>query len=195
MPPQVTCASWIAFSLVLTETCLFYLDNITVFSKTSEENLEQLEGVFQSLRGAKLKLCTSKCTLAAPEVSYLGHCRTWASLYPNPGLLRAIRDILTPQNVKEVRSILGLATYYRRYVKGFATVPASMHTLTKKDVIFHWIPECQEAFVKLKHLLTIAPNTAFPDFSLPFCLYTDASMQGLGAILAQVQERQERIIC
>ena len=128
--------------------------------------------------------------MAATEVSMLQAC-----LLHDPTLLKAIREIPTPQNVKEVQPSLGLATYYRRYIKGFAAIAAPLHTLTKKDIIFHWTLECQEAFVKLKHLLTTAPITTFPDFNLPFWLYTGASTQGLGAILEQVQEGWERIIC
>ena len=94
-------------------------------------------------------------------------------------------------------AFLGLASYYRRYVKSFAAIAAPLHALMKKDVVFHWTPECQKAFVKLKHLLTTATITAFPDFNLPFPLYTDASTLGLGAILAQVQdvEREDYLLC
>ena len=86
------------------ETCLFYLEDIIVFSKTWEEHLACLEGMFHSLREAKLKLGASKCTLATPEVTYLGHHMTRDSLQPKLMLLRAIREIPTLQNVKEVRS-------------------------------------------------------------------------------------------
>ena len=141
------------------ETCLFYLDDISVFSKTWEEHVECLKGVFQCLREAKLKMGATKCTLTAPEVSYLRQCMTRDGLLPNPALLKATREIPTPQHVKEVWSFLRLA------------------------------------FLKLKHLLTMAPITAFPDFNVPFRLYTDASTLGLGAILAQVQDGKERIIC
>ena len=95
----------------------------------------------------------------------------------------------------EVRSLLGLEGYYRRYVKNFAAIAGPLHVLTRKDAVFHWSPECQDAFDLLQILLTTSPITAFPDFSLPFRLYTDASTAGLGAILAQVREGKEHIIC
>ena len=161
--------------------------DIIVFSKTWEEHLEHLEGVFQHLREAMLKLGASKCTLAVPEVSSLGNLMT-----------RAIREIPMPQNVKKVVSFLGLASYYRRYAKGFAAITSPLHALTKKEVVFHWTPECHEAFTKLKHLLTMAPITAFPESNLPFRLYTDASTLGLawchlgtGARL----ERKDHLLC
>ena len=80
-------------------------------------------------------------------------------------------------------------------MKNFAAIAGPLHALTRKDTIFHWNSECQDAFYHLKTLLTTSPIAAFPDFSLPFRLYTDASTAGLGAILAQVREGRERIIC
>ena len=177
------------------ETCLFYLDDIIVFSSTSEEHLARLREVFERLRHAKLKLGAAKCTFAAKEVSYLGHRVTEEGLLPDPSLLAAIRDIPPPKTATEVRSFLGLAGYYRRYVKGFAAIAAPLHALTRKDTLFHWSEDCQAAFDQLKARLTTSPITAFPDFSQEFRLYTDASTAGLGAILAQVREGKEHIIC
>ena len=112
------------------ETCLFYLDDIIVFSSTWEEHLARLREVFERLRHAKLKLGAAKCTFAAKEVSYLGHRVTEEGLLPDPSLLAAIRDIPPPTTATEVRSFLSLAGYYRRYVKGFAAIAAPMHALT-----------------------------------------------------------------
>ena len=177
------------------ETYLFYLDDIIVFSSTWEEHLSRLREVFERLRHAKLKLGGAKCTFTAKEVSYLGHRVTEEGLLPDPSLLAAIRDIPPPKTATEVRSFLGLAGYYRRYVKGFAAIAAPLHALTRKDAVFHWSEDCQNAFDQLKLRLTTSPITAFPDFSQEFRLYTDASTAGLGAILAQVREGKERIIC
>ena len=177
------------------ETCLFYLDNIIVFSSTWEEHLPRLCQVFERLRHANLKLGADKCTFAAKEVNYLGHRVTEEGLLPDSSLLAAIREIPPPKTPTEVRSFLGLAGYYRRYVKGFAAIAAPLHALTRKDAVFHWTEDCQAAFDRLKTLLTTSPITAFPDFSQAFRLYTDASTAGLGAILAQVRDGKERIIC
>ena len=177
------------------ETCLFYLDDIIVFTATWEEHLDRLCQVFECLRHAKLKLGADKCTFAARVVSYLGHRVTKEGLLPDPSLLATIREISPPQNATEVLSFLGLAGYYRRYVENFAAIAGPLHALTQKDAVFHWGPDCQDAFDRLKTLLTTSPITTFPDFSLPFWLYTDASTAGLGAILAQVREGKERIIC
>ena len=177
------------------ETCLFYLDNIIVFSSTWEEHLTRLWQVFERLRHANLKLGAEKCTFAAKEISYLGHRVTEEGLLPDPALFAAIRDIPPLKTATEVRSFLGLAGYYRRYVKNFAAIAGPLHVLTRKDVVFHWSADCQDAFDRLKTLLTTSPITAFPDFSQSFRLYTDESTAGLGAILAQVRKGRERIIC
>ena len=128
------------------ETCLFYLDDIIVFAATWEEHLARLRQVFERLRHAQLKLGAEKCTFAAKEVSYLGHWVTSEVLLPNPTLLAAIREIGPLKTATEVRSFLGLAGYYRCYVKNFATIAGPLHALTRKDAVFHWGPECQEAF-------------------------------------------------
>ena len=177
------------------ETCLFYLDDIIVFSSTWEEHLARLRQVFQRLRHANLKLGADKCTFADKEVSYLGHRVTKEGLLSDSSLLAAIREIPLPKLPTEVRSFFGLSGYYRRYVKGFAAIAAPLHALTRKDTVFHWSEDCQAAFDRLKTLLTTSPITAFPDFSQAFRLYTDASTAGLGAILAQVRDGKERIIC
>ena len=151
--------------------------------------IPRIDDLLDALHGAK------KCTFAAKEVSYLSHRVTSEGLLPDPTLLKVIREIGTPKNATEVCSFLGLAGYYRWYVKNFATIAGPLHALTRKDAVFHWSPECQQAFDRLKTLLITSPITAFPDFNLIFRLYTDASTAGLGAILAQVQEGKELIIC
>ena len=177
------------------ETCLFYLDDIIVFSSTWEEHLARLRQVFERLRHAKLKLGADKCTFVAKEVSYLGQRVTEEGFLPDASLLAAIREIPPPKTATEVRSFLGLAGYYRQYVKKFAAIAGPLHALTRKDAVFHWGAECQAAFDKLKNLLTTTSITAFPDFSQAFRLYTDASTAGLGANLAQIRNGKERIIC
>ena len=119
------------------ETCLFYLDNIIVFAATWEEYLDRLRQVFERLRHAKLKLGAEKCIFAAKEVSYLGYRVTEEGFLPDPSLLAAIREINPPKNATEVHSFLGLAGYYRRYVKNFAAIAGSLHALTWKDAVFH----------------------------------------------------------
>ena len=106
------------------ETCPFYLDDIIVFSSTWEEHLARLWQVFERLRHSNLKLGAEKCTFAAKEVSYLGQWVMEEGLLPDPALLTAIREIPPPKTATEVCSFLGLAGYYRLYVKIFEAIPA-----------------------------------------------------------------------
>ena len=175
--------------------CLYYLDDIIVFSVTWEEHLERLRAVFERLRRANLKLGARKCHLAAREVSFLGYKVTPEGLEPEPRLMEGISKLPPPINVAEVRSFLGLVGYYRRFVKRFSDKKAPLNLLLHKDQPWKWTPECQEAFQTLKGEIASRPISAYPDFSKPFRLYTDASNLGLGAILAQKQEGKEKIIC
>ena len=133
-----------------------------------------------------------KCTFAAKEVNYLGHRVTDESLPPDSSLLAAIREIPPPKTSTEVRSFLSLAGYYWRYVKGFAAIAAPLHALTQEGCV---LPLERGLPDHLKTMLTTSPITAFPDFSQAFRLYTNASTAGLRAILAQVRDGKELIIC
>ena len=175
--------------------CLYYLDDIIVFSATWAEHLEKLRAVFERLRRANLKLGAHKCHLAAREVSFLGYKVTPEGLEPEPRLMEAISKLPPPINVSEVRSFLGLVGYYRRFVKKFSDKVAPLNALLRKDQAWKWTQECQYAFETLKGEITSRPVSAYPDFSKPFRLYTDASNIGLVAILAQKQEGKEKIIC
>ena len=109
--------------------------------------------------------------------------------------MEAISKLPPPINVSEIRSFLGLVGYYRRFVKKFSDKAAPLNALLRKDQAWKWTQECQYAFETLKGEITSRPVSAYPDFSKPFRLYTDASNIGLVAILAQKQEGKEKIIC
>ena len=177
------------------EICLYYLDDIIVFSRDWEEHLQQLQMVLSRLRDANLRLGHKKCTLVRSSVTFLGHLVTEDGLQPDPRLLDSIRDIKPPTTVSQVRSFLGLVGYYRRFIKGFSNIATPLNRLLEKNKPFDWTDECMAAYERLKALLLQRPVVAYPDFSIPFRLYTDASNVGLGAISAQQQEGKERIIC
>ena len=118
----------------------------------------------------------------------MGHVITPEGISPNSQELAAVRDYPVPMSVKEVRQILGLASYYRRFVHGFAKVAEPLHTLTQKGATFDWKSDCQIAFDRLKCLLTEAPILAYTDFQKDSVLETDASVKGLGAVLSQLQD-------
>ena len=169
--------------------CLYYLNDIIVFSATWAEHLERLRVVFDRLRRANLKLGAHKCHLASREVSFLGYKVT-----PEPRLMEAFSKLPPPINVAEVHSFLGLVGYYRRFVKKFSDKAAPLNALLRKDQAWTWTQECQYAFETLKGEIASRPVSTYPDFSKPFRLYTDASNIGLWAILAQKQEGKEKII-
>lgn len=174
--------------------CLVYLDDVLVFSRTFSEHLSGLEEVFSRFRSAGLKLKGSKCHFACSEVSYLGHVVCRQGLRPDERNLEKVRSWPTPRTVTEVRAFVGLCSYYRKFVKNFAVVAAPLHALTQKGAVFKWSSECEEAFRSLKHALTSPPIVAHPIFTQPFLLYTDASQDCVGSVLAQIQDQKERVI-
>ncbi|MCG8624860.1 MAG: hypothetical protein MJE68_23035, partial [Proteobacteria bacterium] len=145
--------------------------------------------VFDRLRKAGLRLKPKKCLLLRKEVPYLGHVISKEGIRPDPAKTVKVQQFPTPVDVTKVRQFLGLASYYRRFIPGFAQIAAPLHALTKKNAVFHWTPECDSAFSKLKELLTTPPVLSYPVFGpqCEFVLETDASGVGLGAILAQKQ--------
>ena len=165
-----------------------YLDDVLIFSRTMEEHLVHLQLVLDRIIQAGLKLRPSKCHFVKQEVRYLGHTVTPDGLKPNDDQLLAVKGYPPPQNVKELRRFLGLASYYRRFIKQFAKIAHPLHALTCKGAEFAWTEECQIAFDNLKGKLVTAPVLAFPNFDKSFVLETDASIKGLGAVLSQQQE-------
>ncbi|XP_063785579.1 uncharacterized protein LOC134933980 [Pseudophryne corroboree] len=184
------------------EIVLLYLDDIIIFSRTYPEHLQHLREVFQQLAKYGLKLKPSKCHLLKPEVQYLGHIVNAEGVSPDPDKIKAVLEWPVPRTVKDVRRFLGFVGYYRRFIQDFAKVATPLTELLRgipkdgynRKVLVEWSETRQSSFDYLKKALTEAPLLAYPDYSIPFRLYTDASKQGLGAVLAQVQEGQERVV-
>ena len=173
---------------------LIYIDDIIIFSKSVDEHLDHLEEVFRRLRDANVKLNPKKCSFVKQRVEYLGHVVTPEGISPNPDKVRVVQEFPTPTNLKELRSFLGLANYYRRFVRGFSNIANPLNALTKKNVPFVWTVACAEAFDKLKRALVSAPILAYPNFREPFLLFVDASSTGIGFTLAQIQNGKEVVI-
>ena len=170
--------------------CFVYLDDILIASQTFEEHLKKLCEVFERLRKAGLRLKPKKCLLLREEVLYLGHVVSAAGIKPDPAKIEKVLSYPVPTDVTKVRQFLGLASYYRRFISGFARISHSLHALTRKDVAFVWSDDCNTAFNLLKECLVRAPVLSYPQFGEgeEFVLETDASGVGLGAVLAQKQE-------
>ena len=175
-----------------TTVALLYLDDILVPGRTFSQQIEHLRAVFQRLKAARLKLNPKKCILFQKEVKYLGHVVSAHGVVPDPAKIEAITTWPRPTCVRDVKSFLGLASYYRRFVAGFSEVAAPLHLYTQKGVPFVWSSAAEAAFTQLKEALSHAPVLAYPDPTASFILDTDASNEGIGAVLSQVIDGQER---
>ncbi|GBG75318.1 hypothetical protein CBR_g19950 [Chara braunii] len=173
------------FRPYLDKFMVVYLDDILVFNKTTREHAEHLALVLQSLRDSQYKINKEKSSFGLPSVIYLGHVISGDGLAPEAAKIAAIQEWPQPQTVRDVRSFLGLAAYYKKFVRNFSAVATPLTNLTKKDTPFLWSLHCQMAFARLKQALTRAPVLKLPDPTLPFVLTTDASQYGIRAVLQQ----------
>jgi hypothetical protein len=164
---------------------LVFFDDILVYSKTREQHISHLQQVFEWLAKDKWKLKFSKCKFVQQSISYLGHIISAEGVSTDPIKIQAIRDWPTPVCVKDVRGFLGLAGYYRKFVRNFGIMAKPLTLLLCKDTPFAWNTTHDEAFHSLKQALSSAPCLALPDFSKPFHIETDASGSGVGAVLMQ----------
>jgi len=176
------------------EICLVYLDDIILFSQTIEEHLKRLRLLLGRLRSANLKLKPSKCFLLQKKVNFLGHVISEGSIATDPEKIEQVRSWPRPQSITEVRSFIGLVSYYRRFICQFAKVAAPLHALAGKNAKFIWTEECEVAFEELKQRLITSPILAMPDDEGEFTLDTDASNYAIGAVLSQLQNGEERVI-
>ena len=165
-----------------------YLEDILVFSSSLSDHFDHLQKVLSRLKSVSLKLKPSKCQFMRKEVDYLGHVITCNGLKPNARLTEVILNFQRPDNIGAMRRFLGLASYYRCFIPGFARIANPPHGLTTENAPFDWTPKCETAFTTLKSKLITPPVLAYPNFEKDFTLETDASILGLGAVLAQLQE-------
>lgn len=174
--------------------CLCYVDDVIVFGNTFENTLTNLRLVFQRFREANLKLKPSKCSLFQDHVLFLGHMISSEGIICDPSKIETVQKWPVPTNVHEIRSFLGLAGYYRRFIPQFSEIASPLTELTKKGRKFTWSLECQEAFEKLKDKLTSAPILIYPNEEGMFIIDTDASNNAIGAVLSQKQGNEEKVI-
>ncbi|GBC39999.2 putative integrase core domain protein [Rhizophagus irregularis DAOM 181602=DAOM 197198] len=173
---------------------LVYHDDVIIYSKTFKDHIQHLEEVLNRIRKANLRLKAKKCHFAVAELQFLRYIVRKKGVKPDPEKVNKMVNYLEPQNIRELRRILGLFSYYQRFIKDFAKVADPMYKLLKKDAPYKWMNLQQKAFENLKDKLITAPIVQYPDFSKPFFLYTNASIIGLGAVLAQKTDDQEYVI-
>ena len=176
------------------EECLVYMDDIIITGPSVDQSLERLSHVFQRLLEANLKLQPPKCSLFRREVKFLGHIVCGAGIRTDPAKIEAVQEWPVPVSAKQIRSFLGLCSYYRRFIHGFADIARPLHKLTEKSTPFQWTDECQVSFRRLKAALTSAPVLAYPRPEGQFTLDTDASGEAIGAVLSQSQDEELKVI-
>ncbi|GBG76707.1 hypothetical protein CBR_g22926 [Chara braunii] len=164
---------------------IVYLDDILIFSTTVEEHVAHLDKVLSLLRQHKFKINGEKCEFGRTRVLYLGHDISAEGLKPDDAKGASIRDLPRPQSVTEMRSFLGMTSYYRTFVKNYSIVAAPLTDLTRLDTPWEWTCECEAALRHLKHPLTHYEVLKLPDPDKPFIVTTDASQYGIGAVLVQ----------
>ena len=170
---------------------LVYIDDILLFSNTFQEHLVHLDQVFNRLREANLKLQPTKCHFAVKQLKFLGHIISRKGIEVDPEKTKAVSEFPRPKTQKQVRSFLGMANFYRRFIKDYSLVAAPLNVLLRKDKKFHWTQECQQAFEALKSKLISAPVLSYPDPVKRFILTCDASDTAVGYVLGQ-KDHQNR---
>ena len=177
------------------DQCLIYLDDVIIFSSSFDEHLKRLASVLDRLRAAGLKLRAKKCHFAQEQVTYLGHIISNKGIEPDKSKLTAISAYPTPRTTKEVKQFMGISNYYRCFIPGYAQIAEPLHWLLRKSSKgFQWTQECETSFTTLKSKLTTPPILAYPLFTTPFTVSTDASDRAIGGVFSQIQDGHERVI-
>ncbi|XP_071905688.1 uncharacterized protein [Coffea arabica] len=173
------------FKPYLDRFVVVFIDDILVYSKTREEHEQHLTLVLLTLRDHRLYAKFSKCEFWLEKISFLGHVISKEGITVDPAKVEAVAEWKRPENPTEIRSFLGLAGYYRRFIKDFSKLAGPLTDLTKKNSRFVWDTRCETSFQELKRRLTMAPVLALPNGKDSFTVYTDASREGLGCVLMQ----------
>ena len=173
------------FQHYLDQFVVVLIDDILVYSKDAQEHEQHLRIGLQIMKEKQLFAKLSKCDFWLKEVSFLGHIVYAEGNRIDPTKIEAIVSWKPPRNVTKVRSFLGLAGYYRQFVKGFSVIASSLTKLLWKGVKFEWDDKCQSSFKQLKKISIEAPVLTQPTSGREYALYSDASKIGLGCVLMQ----------
>ena len=166
-----------------------FLDDILIFSKTWEEHLTHVRTIFTALREQQLYCKPSKCLFGATETLYLGHVITGSTIAPDPQKLEGVKEWPVPKSVSDVRSFLGFANFFRRFVPHYADIARHLDEVTGRNAHFSWSSERQRSFELLKEALLNPPVLQLANTSQPFQVHTDASDLAIGAVLLQEDEQ------
>ncbi|KAG7304583.1 hypothetical protein JYU34_011548 [Plutella xylostella] len=173
-----------------------FIDDICVSGRNKTHHLENLRAVLTRLREAGLTIKFSKCEFLKDEVCYLGYRINKHGLYTDTSKVNAITKMPIPENVSQLRALLGFINYYARFIPNLSTILHPLHALLKKGVKWEWSDSCNAAFEEIKVRLTSDPVLAHYSPELPLVLAVDSSAYGLGAVLAQRHpDGSERLVC
>jgi hypothetical protein len=173
------------FMPYLDKFVIVFIDDILVYSKDKSDHAKHLRTVLQTLREHQLHAKFSKCEFWLDRVEFLGHVITKEGIAVNPDKVQTVLEWQAPKNVKEIRSFLGMAGYYRRFIEGFSKIAGPMTKLLRKNVPFVWNEKSEKSFQELKERLTTTPVLAVPEPGKDYTVYCDASKNGLGYVLMQ----------
>ncbi|GKV24168.1 hypothetical protein SLEP1_g33813 [Rubroshorea leprosula] len=173
------------FGKYLDQFVVVFIDNILIHSSSRTLHEKHLRTVLETLRSERLFAKFKKCEFWLDNVAFLGHVVTKNGISVDPQKIEAVVDWRRPNSVAEIRSFLGLASYYRRFVGDFSRIALPMNRLIKKDTKFEWTPECEKSFLTMKEKLVTTPVLALPINGEKFTIYSDASKKGLGCVLMQ----------
>jgi hypothetical protein len=173
------------FIKYLDKFVVVFIDDILIFSKNEEEHDERLRLVLQKLRENQLYAKLNKYKFWLKEVSFLGHIISEGGILVDLSKVKDVLSWITPQNILDIRSFLGLIGYYRRFIEGFSKISKPMIELLEKSKTFEWTPRRETSFQELKKRLTTTSVLTMPDMEKPFSINCDVSGQGLGCVLMQ----------
>lgn len=171
----------------LTDFAVNYIDDILIFSKTFEEHTRHLRQLLEAIKKEGFRLKFTKCVFAEKMVQYLGHIIENNTISPIKNNIKSIKEFPIPKTQKNIRGFLGKINFYHEYIPKSAMILEPLHKLLRKNQKFIWDENCQRAFDKVKDLLCSQPILEIFDHNLPINIYTDASIEGIGAILKQIQ--------
>lgn len=173
------------FHEYLDQFVIVFIDDILIYSKSNEEHEKHLTIVLETLRKEKLYAKFKKCEFWLDKIGFLVHVITTQGIEVDPTKVEAVNNWVRPTNVREIRSFLGLAGYYRRFIEGFSKIAGPFTQLTRKGIKFQWTEKCEQSFQEMKRRLVTAPVLTIPDGPEGFVIYNDASKQGIGCVLMQ----------